>query len=80
VRVGRSGDKTLSLKLDQAARASAEAIRGTGNEALGVARFLVRLGDALQTAPGALQSSPVVSPVSPSRHQVKPRGFSNGSK
>jgi hypothetical protein len=66
MRVGKSAGKIAALRLDQAARASADAIRATGNEALGVARFLVRLGDHLQ-------SSAPVSPAPPSRLTVSPR-------
>jgi hypothetical protein len=67
MRVGRSSNKVTSLRLDSAAQAAASAIRANGDNAHTLGRFLVRLGDALQSAVPAAAATARPSAPSPSR-------------
>jgi hypothetical protein len=51
MRVGRGSTRVISERLYSAARQSAEAISATGSVAIGLPRYLVLLGDALQNLP-----------------------------
>jgi hypothetical protein len=58
MRVARGSAKVVSERLYNAARLSAEAITATGSVAIGLPRYLVLLGDALQTLPPSPPARP----------------------
>lgn len=60
MRVARGSIRVISDRLYSAARQSAEAITATGSVAIGLPRYLVLLGDALQSLP---PRSPLARPV-----------------
>jgi hypothetical protein len=60
MRIGKRAASITSQRLYSAARLSAEAITATGNIGIGLPRYLVLLGDALQSQP----PSPPVRPSS----------------
>jgi hypothetical protein len=60
MRVAKRSDTITSERLYSAARLSAEAITATGSVAIGLPRYLVLLGDALQSLP---PPSPPARPV-----------------
>ena len=51
MRVGKSSNKIASMRLDSAVKLSVEAIRAAGDPAFTLPRFLILLGDSLQSAP-----------------------------
>jgi hypothetical protein len=61
MRVGKRSQQVTGLRLDSLAQASARAIRDAGGTPYQLGRFLVRLGDALQSSP----ASPITQPRPP---------------
>jgi hypothetical protein len=59
MRVARGSGRVISDRLYSAARQSAEAITATGSVAIGLPRYLVLLGDALQSLPPSPPARPV---------------------
>lgn len=53
MRAGTSNSRVVDLRLDSAAESAAEAVKVAGDPAAALGRFLIRLGDYLQTADAA---------------------------
>jgi hypothetical protein len=88
MRVARGSGRVISDRLYSAARQSAEAITATGSVAIGLPRYLVLLGDALQSLPpspparpvnGASQPPACVAPVQQPENLKKGKGVENVS-
>lgn len=65
MRVARGSGRVISDRLYSAARQSAEAITATGSVAIGLPRYLVLLGDALQSLPPTPVARPIAGSPSP---------------
>jgi hypothetical protein len=65
MRIGKRAATITSARLYSAARLSAEAITATGNVGIGLPRYLVLLGDALQSLPPVPVTRPVNSSAAP---------------
>jgi hypothetical protein len=72
MRVGKQAATITSARLYSAARQSAEAITATGNIAIGLPRYLVLLGDALQSLPPVPNARPITSSASPADAAPRP--------
>jgi hypothetical protein len=72
MRVGKQAATITSQRLYSAARLSAEAITATSNVGIGLPRYLVLLGDALQSLPPVPNARPIIGSASPADAVPRP--------